>query len=96
MAKKRVYSEEVDNLDEVKTATNLTVHGAVTAISPVKKGTRSIFFDGMLADNTSRLRMVGFNSVQQKQLQDVMLKNASDIHTQTNYCMPPVAPPTEA
>lgn len=71
MAKKRVYSEEVDNLDEVKTATNLTVHGAVTAISPVKKGTHSIFFDGMLADNTSRLRMVGFNSVQQKQLQEL-------------------------
>lgn len=77
MAKKRVYSEEVDNLDEVKTATNLTVHGAVTAISPVKKGRRSIFFDGMLADNTSRLRMVRFNSVQQKQLQELHEKMAS-------------------
>ena len=28
---------------------NLTVHCAITAISPVKKGRCSLFFDGMLA-----------------------------------------------
>jgi hypothetical protein len=28
-------------------------HGAITSLSPVKKGRNSIFIDGMLADDTS-------------------------------------------
>ena len=58
MARKRVYSEleEVDTLEEVKTASNMTVHEALTTVSPVKKGKRSMFFDGTLADTTPTCR----------------------------------------
>ena len=38
MASRKRACEEIDNLDEAKSATNLTEHGAMTAIYPVKKG----------------------------------------------------------
>ena len=66
MARKRVYSEleEVDTLEEVKTASNMTVHEALTtgcSRRQSQKGKRSMFaFDGTLADTTHDL--IGFNS----------------------------------
>ena len=57
MAKKRTY-EEIDHIDDVDgPATNTTIHGAITALSPVKKGRNSLFFDGTLADDTSTIRL---------------------------------------
>ena len=44
------------------------VHGVVKTLSPVKKGKRSKYFDGVLTDGTSNLRLVGFHSEQQKRL----------------------------
>lgn len=55
------------SLEDIKSPmTNTTIHGAVTAISPIKKGRKSIFFEGMLTDNTSTIRVVRFNVIQQK------------------------------
>ena len=66
MAKKRTY-KEIDHIDDVAgPATNATIHGAITALSPVKRGRNSIFFDEMLADDTSTIRLVGFAAAQQK------------------------------
>ena len=71
MAKRRMC-EEANSLDEVNSpVANVTVHGAVTAVSPVKKGKRSIFFDGMLADHTARVRLFGFDSFQQRKLDEL-------------------------
>ena len=50
----------VQTLNQNQPLSNVTVHGAITAISPVKKGKCSLFFDGML---------VGFNLVQQRKVQ---------------------------
>ena len=47
------------------------MHGALTTISLVKRGRRSIFYNGTLADRTSSVRLIGFNSVHQRQLQDL-------------------------
>ena len=50
---------------------NLTpayIHGAITSLSPVKKGRNSQFFDGTIADETSQVRIVGFTVQQQKKL----------------------------
>ena len=42
MAKKRTY-REIDHINDVDgPATNTTIHGAITAPSPVKKGRNSI------------------------------------------------------
>ena len=60
MAKKRSY-EEILNIDDVKEPISSTsIHGAIVTLSPVKKGRKSNFFDGMLADETSQIRLVGF------------------------------------
>ena len=72
MAKKRTI-REFDNIDDGP-AVNITIHGAVTSLSPVKRGRCSIFFDGMLADETSKIRLVEFDVAQQKKLQDFQLK----------------------
>ena len=55
-------------------AVNTTTHGAVISLSPVKRGRHSIFFDGMLSNETSKIRLVGFDVAQQKKLQDFQLK----------------------
>lgn len=69
---KRKFREilEVDNLEDLLPASNLTVHGVVTYISPVKKGKRSLFFDGLLADTTCSQRLFGFTGGQQQKLHD--------------------------
>ena len=81
MAKKRTY-EEIDHIDNVDgPATNTTIHGAITALSPVKKGRNSLFFDGTLADDTSTIRLVGFAPAQQKKLEEYQQKKvAVELH----------------
>ena len=81
MAKKRTY-REIDHIDDVDgPATNTTIHGAITALSPVKKGRNSIFFDGTLADDTSTIRLVGFAAAQQKKLEEYQQKKvAVELH----------------
>ena len=74
MAKKRTY-KEIDYIDDVDSpATNTTIHGAITA-TPGTKG--RIFFDGMLADDTSTMRLVGFAATQQKKLEEYQQKNVA-------------------
>ncbi len=58
MAKKRSH-EEIENMSST------SIHGAVVTLSPVKKGRKAMFFDGLLADETSQNRLVGFQGMQQ-------------------------------
>ena len=69
MAKKRSY-EEIENIDDVDGCTS--IHGAVVTLSPLKKGRKATFFDGLLADETSQ---VGFQGMQQRKLNDYHQKN---------------------
>ena len=77
MAKKRTY-EEIDHIDNVDGPT--TIYGAITALSPVKKGRNSLFFDGTLADDTSTIRLVGFAPAQQKRLEEYQQKKVAVEH----------------
>ena len=67
-------TEDVDSIvNVVGPATNANIHGAVIEISPVKKSKglkKRLFFDGGFADETAKLRLVGFDSIQQKQLEE--------------------------
>ena len=45
---------------------NTSLHGAITSLSPIKKGWKSLFSDGMLTDDTSKGWVVGFETHQQK------------------------------
>ena len=38
--------------------------------SSVKKGRKAIFFDGLLADERSQIRLVGFQGIQQRKLNE--------------------------
>ena len=50
MAKKRSHKER-ENMDDVDGPMSSTsIHGAVVTLSPVKKGRKDMFFDGLLAD----------------------------------------------
>ena len=73
MARKRDISQLKD-LDEP--CTNATIHGAVTSISPIKKGRKALFFDATLADTTSKVRLVGFSPQQQILLSDLHKANS--------------------
>ena len=75
MAKKRshVEIENIDNVDGPMSSTS--IHGAVVTLSPVKKGRKAMFFDGLLADETSQIRLVGFQGMQQQKLNDYHQKN---------------------
>ena len=55
-----VYKDEV----EPEMLSNTSIHGAVVTLSPVKKGRKAMFFDGLLADETSQIRLVGFQGMQ--------------------------------
>ena len=52
-----------------------SIHGAVVTLSPVKKGRKAMFFDGLLADETSQIRLVGFQGMQQRKLNDYHQRN---------------------
>ena len=75
MARKRTHEaiEQIDNVDGP--IANTSIHGAITSLSPVKKGRNSIFFDGTLADETSKIRVVGFDAQQQRKLNNYHQKN---------------------
>jgi hypothetical protein len=62
--------EEVNQFDEINQAVpNATIHAAaITSLSPVKEGKRSKYFDGTLTDGISHMRMIGFNTDQQRKL----------------------------
>ena len=47
-------TDKIDNIDEARPSTS--IHGAVTSLSPIKKGKKSVFF---IADKTSQIRLVG-------------------------------------
>ena len=47
---------------------NTSLHEAITSLSPIKKGWKSLFSDGMLTDDTSKVWVVGFEAHQQKKL----------------------------
>ena len=75
MAKTRSH-EEIENIDDVDGPMSSTsIHGAVVTLSPVKKGRKAMFFDGLLADETSQIRLVGFQGMQQRKLNDYHQKN---------------------
>ena len=65
-------SRDISQLTEIdEPCTSLNVHGAVTSISPIKKGRKALFFDATLADTTSKVRPVGFSPQQQILLNDL-------------------------
>ena len=48
--------KEADNITDLEKPTlNTSLHGAITSLSPIKKGSKSLFFDRMLVDNTSKV-----------------------------------------
>ena len=51
----------------------MNIHGAITAVSPIKRGRKSNFFDATLADSSGTMRVVGFN-MQQQHLPDELHK----------------------
>ena len=70
MAKKRSH-DELENIDHVNGPMSCTsIHGAVVTLSPVKKGRKATFFDGLLADERSQIRLVGFQRIQQRKLNE--------------------------
>ena len=54
MAKKELRGDREQIENGPKSSTS--IHGAVVTLSPVKKGRKSMFFDGMLADEPSQIR----------------------------------------
>ena len=67
---KRSY-DEIENINDVDGPMSSTsIHGAVVTLSPVKKGRKPMFFDGLLADESSQIRLVGFQGMQQRKLND--------------------------
>ena len=74
-SRKRLY-EEIDHIADLDRAIpNTCIHGAITSISPIKRGRSAPYFDGMLADETSKIRVVGFETLQQKKLSDYHQRN---------------------
>lgn len=61
--------EDVETLEELQAPRpTANVHAAIKMLSPIKKGKTSVFFDGTIADGTSKMRIVGFSPEQQKKL----------------------------
>ena len=68
-SRKRPAPPELHNFDDVSQPyPNANLHAVIKSLSPVKKGRHSIYFDGVLTDGSSTLRLVGFRSEQQKRL----------------------------
>lgn len=75
LSRKRKH-DEIDHIDSVdKPLASTSVHGAITSLSPAKQGRKSIFLDGTLADDTSKIRIAGFDAQQQKTLNDYQQNN---------------------
>jgi len=76
-ASKRSF-KEVDNFDVVeKGMASASVHGVLTSASPVRKGInlrKQNYFEGKLSDGSSKLRLIGFDSKQQKIMSEMLPK----------------------
>ncbi len=73
----KMSKRDISQLNELDRPTsNANIHGAITSISPIKKGRKSSFFEAMIADHTSQVRLVGFNNQQQIQLRDLHVKKS--------------------
>lgn len=55
-SRKRSY-KEFEQLDAAQPVDNASIQGNITSLSPVKKGRRSTYFDGHIADGTSNVRL---------------------------------------
>ena len=77
--RKRTW-EELDQLDGIEEPiASANLHGAITSLSPIKKGRNTSYFDGSIADESKKLRLVGFNSDQQRKL-NTFFKNGTTIN----------------
>ena len=68
MAAKR--SRDVAGLDEIgdEPISSANVHVVVTALSPLKQGRKSVYFDGVVSDGSTSRRVVAFSEKQLKTL----------------------------
>ncbi len=66
MASRKRLFEELDTLECAKKTTKAAkIHGVLTSLSPMKA---SNYFEGRIADNTKSMRLVGFDTVKQRDL----------------------------
>ena len=65
---KRPAPELDDYTDINEPFQTANLHGVLKTLSPVKKGKTCRYFDGVLTDGTSTMRLVGFRQDQQKRL----------------------------
>jgi len=75
MVRKQTIKEADNITDQEKLMLNTSLHGAIMSLSPINKGGKSLFFDRMLADDTSKVQVVGFEAHQQKKLNELYQKN---------------------
>ena len=62
------FTQEVDDYSNLGEMETVNIHGVLKTLSPVKKGKHSNFFDGVLTDRTSKMRVVGFRSEHRRKL----------------------------
>ena len=66
----RKRAREVTNFDEVtEPMESATIHGVITSLSPIKKGRKSVFFDGHASDEKSSKRIVAFSPSQHSEME---------------------------
>ena len=69
MASRKRPAPELDNYTDItEPFQTANLHGVLKTLSPVKKGKTCRYFDGVLTDGTSTMRLVGFRQDQQKRL----------------------------
>jgi hypothetical protein len=62
--------EEIENIDKVNGPISSTpVHGAIFSVT-CGEGAEVTFFGGMLAEESSKIRLVGFDAQQQRKLNE--------------------------
>jgi len=75
MAAQKCLFDKVDNFDSIhKPISSANIHCIVTSLSAVTKGWKNVYFNGTVSDGASNIRLVGFNSKQQKLMEDFMSK----------------------
>ena len=75
--RKRAELKDLDSLEEP--VSNASVHGVLCSLSPVKKGRKSSYFEGVVSDGKSKVRLVGFSNTQQLKMREFM-DNKKAIH----------------
>ena len=68
MSHKQTIEELKDFTAVEQSIDSATLHGALTSLSPVKKGRMAKYFDGTITDGNTELRLVGFNSEHQRKM----------------------------